>query len=106
MEHFQEKRDHRDRQRISEGSEAWWDAFFSSGLTHAQLVSPSSDCGADLRAKRGRTHLPLHPPEVSLLRSKEWIERLLGEAGFALESYQFNWRDLWVQAVVTARSSA
>ena len=59
-----------------------------------------------LRAKRGRTHLPLHPPEVSLLRSKEWVERLLGEAGFALESYQFDWRDFGVQAVVTARRSA
>ena len=32
------------------------DAFFSSGLTHAQLVSPSSDCGADSeRNVGGRT---------------------------------------------------
>ena len=60
----------------------------------------------ELRAKRGRTHAPLHPPEVSLLRSREWIEKLLGQAGFALESYQFDWRDLWVQAIVTARRSA
>jgi Glycosyltransferases involved in cell wall biogenesis len=57
----------------------------------------------ELRAKRGRTHAPLHPPEVSLLRSREWVEQLLREAGFVLESYQFDWKDLWVQAVVTAR---
>ena len=47
--------------------------------------------------------MPLHPPEISLVRSKKWIERLLGEAGFVLEAYEFSWRDFWVQAVVTAR---
>ena len=47
--------------------------------------------------------VPLHPPEISLVRSKKWIERLLGEAGFVLEAYEFSWRDFWVQAVVTAR---
>ncbi len=56
-----------------------------------------------LRTKAAPTNVPLHPPEVSLLRSREWIEQVLGEAGFALESYQFDWRDLWVQAVITAR---
>jgi len=58
-----------------------------------------------LRSINPRATVPLHPPEVSLIRSKKWIEKLLEEAGFALESYEFDWRDFWVQAVVTARPS-
>jgi hypothetical protein len=42
---------------------------------------------------------------VSLVRSKKWLAELLAKAGFELESYEFDWRDFWVQAVVTARPS-
>jgi SAM-dependent methyltransferase len=44
----------------------------------------------------------LHPPEVSLIHSREEAAELLGEGGFKLESYHFGMRDFLVQAVVVA----
>ena len=44
----------------------------------------------------------LHPPEISLLRSKEWVEPLLRDSGFTLSGYSFGPRDFFVQAVVVA----
>ncbi|MGA7216350.1 MAG: glycosyltransferase [Terrimicrobiaceae bacterium] len=58
-----------------------------------------------LRSLHSRTNVPLHPPEVSLVRSKKWLAELLGKAGFELEFYEFDWKDFWVQAVVIARPS-
>jgi ubiquinone/menaquinone biosynthesis C-methylase UbiE len=43
-----------------------------------------------------------HPPEVSLLQSREWVEPLVRNAGFRLANYSFGPRDLFVQAVVVA----
>jgi Methylase involved in ubiquinone/menaquinone biosynthesis len=44
----------------------------------------------------------LHPPEISLLQSKAWVEELLDSSGFTLLSYSFGPRDLFVQAIVIA----
>jgi SAM-dependent methyltransferase len=48
----------------------------------------------------------LHPPEVSLLKSRKWVEELLAEARLTLESYSFGPADFFVQAVVVARTNA
>jgi dolichol-phosphate mannosyltransferase len=44
----------------------------------------------------------LHPPEVSLLHSREEAADVLASGGFALTSYRFGVQDLFVQAVVVA----
>lgn len=44
----------------------------------------------------------LHPAEVSLLRSRDWVEALIGDAGFRMADYSFGPRDFFVQAVVVA----
>ena len=44
--------------------------------------------------------LHLHPPEPSLVHSKEEARRLFEESGFDLRSYHFGPRDMFVQAVV------
>jgi dolichol-phosphate mannosyltransferase len=44
----------------------------------------------------------LHPPEVSLVHSKEEARVLLEQSGFELTSYAFGARDIYVQAVVVA----
>lgn len=44
----------------------------------------------------------LHPPEISLLKSKEWAARFLKDAGFKMISYEFGPRDFFVQAVIIA----
>lgn len=44
----------------------------------------------------------LHPPEISLVESRAWVEACLHEGGFQLDSYSFGWRDFFVQAVITA----
>jgi ubiquinone/menaquinone biosynthesis C-methylase UbiE len=49
--------------------------------------------------------IELHPPEISLMRSREWVEPLIREAGFRLSDYSFGARDLFVQAVVVAEKS-
>jgi ubiquinone/menaquinone biosynthesis C-methylase UbiE len=48
----------------------------------------------------------LHPPEVSLVRSKDEARGLLEKSGFELESYAFGPSDLFVQAVVIGKRSA
>jgi dolichol-phosphate mannosyltransferase len=49
-----------------------------------------------------RKPIKLHPPEISLLRSRKWVEPLIRDAGFRLSGYSFGPRDLFVQAVVVA----
>jgi dolichol-phosphate mannosyltransferase len=44
----------------------------------------------------------LHPPEVSLLRSRGQAEELLRASRFIPESFYFGWRDLRTQAVIAA----
>jgi ubiquinone/menaquinone biosynthesis C-methylase UbiE len=44
----------------------------------------------------------LHPPEVSLLRNREWVEPLFRDADFKLVGYAFGPRDFFVQAVIVA----
>lgn len=48
----------------------------------------------------------LHPPEVSLLRSKSWAREILERSGFTLSSYSFGPGDFFVQAVVVAEKPA
>ena len=47
----------------------------------------------------------LHPPEISLLKSKSWVENFFSDAGFNLLSYEFGPRDFYVQAVIVAKKS-
>ena len=42
----------------------------------------------------------LHPPEISLLQSREQAREVVERAGFNLVEYYFGIRDLLVQAVV------
>ena len=49
----------------------------------------------------GRT-IRLHPPEVSLMKGKDWAARELRSGGFELRSFQFGAADFWVQAVIVA----
>lgn len=44
----------------------------------------------------------LHPPEVSLLASRDMARRILERSHFRLTSYDFGARDFWVQAVIVA----
>jgi dolichol-phosphate mannosyltransferase len=46
--------------------------------------------------------IELHPPEISLLRSREWVEPFFNEAGFRLVDYSFGMRDFFVQAILVA----
>jgi dolichol-phosphate mannosyltransferase len=48
----------------------------------------------------------LHPPEISLLKSRTWVEQVLRRTGFELESYSFGPRDFFVQAVIVAKKVA
>lgn len=43
---------------------------------------------------------PLHPPEPSLLKSRQEAEALVGAAGCRLVRYDFGPRDLWIQAAI------
>ncbi|HCS39510.1 MAG TPA: hypothetical protein DIW44_07995 [Anaerolineaceae bacterium] len=45
-------------------------------------------------------NIKLHPPEVSLLRSKKQIIELSRESGFSLIEYRFGPRDLFTQVVI------
>jgi len=47
----------------------------------------------------------LHPPEVSLVRSREWVGGILEEAGFTLRKYSFGARDFFVQAEIIAEKA-
>ena len=48
----------------------------------------------------GGTQVQLHPPEISLLQSRDQARQLVERAGFNLVDYYFGIRDLLVQAVV------
>ena len=47
-----------------------------------------------------RKNVQLHPPEISLLRSRRVVEPLFREAGFNLIDYYFGMKDLFVQTVI------
>ena len=49
---------------------------------------------------QGRAQVQLHPPEISLLQSREQAREVVERAGFNLVEYYFGVRDLLVQAVV------
>lgn len=52
-----------------------------------------------------RRNVQLHPPEVSLFRSRDAVSPLLAESGFQLVDYYFGGRDLFVQAVLVLQRS-
>lgn len=52
-----------------------------------------------------KTQGELHPPEVSLLRSKKWVAEMLARGGFTLEKYSFGPRDFFVQAEIVAKKA-
>jgi dolichol-phosphate mannosyltransferase len=52
-----------------------------------------------------KKNVRLHPPEISLLRSRRSIEPVLREARFELVDYYFGPRDLFVQAVLVLRKA-
>lgn len=49
-----------------------------------------------------RSATSLHPPEVSLLGSRQQAAEMLAGAGLRLARYEFGWRDFWVQAIIVA----
>jgi hypothetical protein len=53
-----------------------------------------------------RRPVELHPPELSLLRSKIWAREILERSGFRLSSYSFGPADFFVQAIVVAEKRA
>ena len=48
----------------------------------------------------------LHPAEISLLTSRAMAARCLEQSGFAMTSYNFGAKDLWIQAVIVAERAA
>ncbi len=58
-----------------------------------------------LLAKSGNA-TELHPPEISLLTSREMAARALVRSGFRLASYDFGAVDLWIQAVIVGERAA
>jgi SAM-dependent methyltransferase len=48
----------------------------------------------------------LHPPEVSLVRSRDEVESLVEPKGFNIVDYSFSLRDAYVQVVVVAEKPA
>ncbi len=49
-----------------------------------------------------KKNVQLHPPEISLVRSREQIAGILQAAKFKMVSYKFGPKDFWVQAVIVA----
>ncbi len=47
----------------------------------------------------------LHPAEVSLLRSREQVERNLSRADFRMDEYRISASDLYIQAVIIAQKN-
>jgi dolichol-phosphate mannosyltransferase len=47
-----------------------------------------------------------HPAEISLVRSRQWVEDVVHDAGFRLVKYAFGPRDFFVQAVVVVEKIA
>jgi SAM-dependent methyltransferase len=58
-----------------------------------------------LRNVFGRRTLQLHPPEVSLTHGRNEAADIFEAANFGFESYTFDIRDLFIQAVVVGKSS-
>ena len=54
----------------------------------------------DLFHGKGEEVVRLHPPEISLLQSRDQAREVVERAGFNLVEYYFGMRDLLVQAVV------
>lgn len=54
----------------------------------------------DFLRRNGEPRVRLHPPEISLLRSRNHAQEVVERAGFNLVEYYFGMRDLLVQAVV------
>jgi SAM-dependent methyltransferase len=52
-----------------------------------------------------RKDVRLHPPEPSLIRSKNHVENLVNKAGFGLLSYNFSIADLFTYAVVILKKA-
>ena len=50
--------------------------------------------------KRGRQEVELHPPEITLIRSRAQVEEIIRSAGWRLVSYSVSPSDLFIQAVV------
>lgn len=53
--------------------------------------------------RNARSRTQLHPPEVSLIRSKQQIDAIVRKAGFVLEKYDVSPADLFIQAVLVVR---
>jgi dolichol-phosphate mannosyltransferase len=54
----------------------------------------------DFFRRQGGPQVRLHPPEISLLKSRDQAREVVERAGFDLVEYYFGMRDLFVQAVV------
>ncbi|MBA3671009.1 MAG: hypothetical protein H0W68_03165, partial [Gemmatimonadaceae bacterium] len=67
---------------------------------HARATSVLVLGAAHRLLARSGSRTVLHPPELSLLRSREMAERALVRSGFRLRSYDFGGGDLLIQAVV------
>lgn len=50
----------------------------------------------------GKGAPPLHPPEISLAKDKNFVAEFLKSSGFQMNSYSFGMMDFWVQAVIQA----
>ena len=50
-----------------------------------------------------KSNVQLHPPEISLIRSKQQIEAIVQQAGLVLDKYDVSPADLFIQAVLVVR---
>jgi SAM-dependent methyltransferase len=50
--------------------------------------------------KRGERAIELHPPEITLIRSRSQVEEIICSAGWQLTSYSVSPSDLFIQAVL------
>jgi dolichol-phosphate mannosyltransferase len=64
------------------------------------LVLKVIHCILDLFHRKDGQSVRLHPPEISLLKSRKQARQVVEQAGFNLVDYYFGMRDLLVQAVV------
>lgn len=49
---------------------------------------------------RGERAVELHPPEITLIRSRSQVEEIIRSAGWRLDSYSVSPADLFIQAVI------
>lgn len=52
-----------------------------------------------------KRNIHFHPPETSLLKSREWAEALLRDAKLEMVDYYFGAKDFYVQAAIVARKA-